>query len=727
MTRTPRLLPLLATALLVACASAPAPAPQAVAAASAATDAAPQPPVANRVPYLVRSPHGDREDPYYWLRDDSRSDPQVLSHLNAENAWTDAVLAPLAGFRDALYQEIVGRIRQDDSTVPFRWRGDWYYSRYEEGREYPIHARRSGSLEAPEEVLLDLNRLAEGHGFYQVGTFELSPDRQLLAYAEDSVGRRQYVLRIKDLRTGELLPDAIGNVSPNVVWSNDSRSLLYVEKDPVTLLTRRVKRHRLGTPVDADELLYEEPDESFYMGVMRTRSDRWLCIVVGSTVSSEQRCADADDPVQFRLLAPRQRDLEYRADHLDGRWVLLTNWEAPNFRLMEVDDARAFDGRDGWRERIAHDPRVFLHGFELFDRFLVLSERSDGLRRLRVLPESGEPSFVAADEPAYAMYLSTNAEPGTSWLRYSYTSLTTPTTIYELDVATGERRLLKQDPVLGGFDPSDYVTERSVATATDGTGVPVSLVYRRGVPKDGSAPLYLAGYGSYGSSSDPVFNAARLSLLDRGVVYAIAHVRGGQELGRAWYEQGKLLDKKNTFTDFIAVRDHLVQAGCAAPGRIAAAGGSAGGLLIGAVANMAPAKFDVLVAKVPFVDVVTTMLDASIPLTTNEYDEWGNPAEKAYYDYMVSYSPYDNVRAQDYPALYVSTGLWDSQVQYFEPAKWVAKLRASKTDAKPLLFRINMEAGHGGKSGRFQRYRELAEEYAFVLDRLGARDHLPVP
>ena len=720
MRRLSALLLAAATAVLAACAGSPRTAAPAETAAEAAAPAL-QPPVAARVPHVVRSPQGDREDPYYWLRDDSRSDPDVLAWLNAENAYTDAMLAPLQGFEDALFQEIVGRIRQDDASVPFRWRGDWYYTRYETGREYPIHARRRGSMEAPEEILLDVNALAEGHDYYQVGTWEVSPDRRLLAYAEDAVGRRQYVLRIRDLATGELLPERIENVAPNVVWSNDSRSLLYVEKDPVTLLTRRVRRHVLGTPVAGDALLYEEADESFYMGVLRTRSDAWLCIYVQSTVSSEQRCADADDPRQFRVLAARERDIEYRADHLDGRWVVLTNWQAPNFRLMQVADGEAFAGRDGWQEQVPHDPAVFLHGFELFDDFVVLDERSEALRRLRVLPGEGAPFHVATDEPAYAMYLSTNAEPGSDWLRYAYTSMTTPNTVYEVNVGTGERRMLKRDPVLGDFDPADYVTERRWAPAADGALIPVSLVHRRGVPRDGSAALYLYAYGSYGSSRDPTFSSPRLSLLDRGVVYAIAHVRGGQDLGRAWYDQGRLLNKKNSFTDFIAVTDFLVEEGYAAPDRVAAAGGSAGGLLVGAVANMAPSKYAVMVAAVPFVDVVTTMLDTSIPLTTNEFDEWGNPANQPYYDYMLSYSPYDNVRAQDYPAMYVSTGLWDSQVQYFEPAKWVARLRATRTDANPLLFRVTMEAGHGGKSGRFQRYRELAEEYAFVLDRLGAR------
>jgi len=550
-----------------------------------------------------------------------------------------------------------------------------------------------------------------------VGDADVSQDNHLLAWAEDDVGRRQYVIRFKDLRTGEVLPDRIENVSPNVVWADDNRTLFYVENDPETLLTVRVKKHVLGTPASSDVLVYEEKDDSFYMGVGRTRDDRFLTIELHSTVSSETRYAPAANPQAFKVLAPRARDVEYDADHFNGRWVIRTNdADAKNFKIVTApSDATT---RSQWKDWVAHDDAVLIEGFELFDGFTAIAERSNGLERVRLLFPDGRQDYVKADEPAYSMGLAANSEHDTPWLRYAYTSLTTPTTTYELNTVTGERRQLKQQPVIG-YDPSQYTTERVWVTARDGVKVPVSLVYRNGFKKDGTGALYQYAYGSYGMSMDPGFNQTVVSLLDRGVVYAIAHIRGGQEMGRAWYEDGKLLKKQNTFNDFIDVTRELVRQGYAAKDRVAASGGSAGGLLMGAVANQAPQDYRVMVAQVPFVDVVTTMLDASIPLTTNEYDEWGNPEQREYYDYMLKYSPYDNVSKQAYPALYVGTGLWDSQVQYWEPAKWVAKLRDDNTGHYPIVFRTNMEAGHGGKSGRFQRYHELAESYAFVLDQLG--------
>jgi oligopeptidase B len=685
-----------------------------------APDAAvPMPPVAERRDHVVRAPHGaSRNDPYYWLRDDARSDPDVLAWLQAENAYADAMLAPLQPRIETLYHEIVARIPPDDRSVPHRDGDYWYYTRYEAGREYPIHARRRGSMEAPEEIVLDGNALAEGHAFHQIGAWQVSPDQRRVAWAEDLTGRRQYVLRIKDLATGRVHADRIEGAAADIAWGADSATMYYLENDPVTLLSRRVRRHVLGTPVATDPVVYEEADESFYLGLFRTRSERFVCIDLQSTVSSEARCAPADGSAPFRVLAPRERDVEYHADHHDGRWVIRTNWFAPNHRLMQADED-AWGDRRRWRDWIPHRSEVLLEGFELFDDFVALSERTDALLRLRVVPEQGEAFLVGAGEPAYVMELGTNAEPGTTRLRYVYSSMTTPPTTYEIDVASGAREMLKREPVPGDFDPAHYETARSWATARDGTRIPVSLAWRRGVARDGTAPLLQRGYGSYGSSFDPEFDRAALSLMDRGVVIAIAHVRGGQELGRDWYEQGRLLNKRNTFTDFIDVTDHLIAESYAAKDRIAASGRSAGGLLMGAIANMAPDRYAMIHTAVPFVDVVTTMLDASIPLTTNEYDEWGNPADPAYHDYMLSYSPYDQVAAQDYPAIYVSTGLWDSQVQYFEPAKWVAKLRATKTDANPLLFRTNMEAGHGGASGRFRRERETAEWYALLLDRLG--------
>jgi oligopeptidase B len=681
--------------------------------------ALPSPPVAARKPHAVAGPGGlVRNDDYYWLRDDTRKNPGMLAYLAAENAYADAVMAPLKPLEERLYAEFIGRIKQDDSSVPYRKRGYYYYSRFETGQDYPILARRKGSMEAPEEMLLDEPAMGRGKGYFQIGGFQPSPDNRLLAYAEDVVGRRQYVLRVKDIASGRLLADEVPNAEPDFVWADDNRTLFYVEKDPVTLLSKRVKAHVLGTPASADRLVYEEKDDSFYMGLGRTTSDKYICIFLAATVSNEQRCTSAAAPGAFAVFAPREREFRYQADHIGDRWIVLTNWKAPNYRLMRVSDSDSAGGRAKWADLVPHSADVFIDDFKPMTGYIAIAERSGGNKRLRLLTDAGKSSFVASDEPAYAMALDVNAEPGTPWLRYNYTSLTTPARIYEVNARTGERRLLKETPA-PGYDPANYVTERVWATARDGTKIPVSLFYRKGFRKDGKAAMMQYAYGSYGISTDPAWSPTVTSLVDRGMVYAIAHIRGGQEMGRAWYDQGHLLAKKNSFTDFIDVTRYLVAQGYAAKDRVAAQGGSAGGLLMGGIANMAPGDYRVIVAQVPFVDAVTTMLDASIPLTTNEYDEWGNPSDRKYYDYMLSYSPYDNVAAKTYPAMFVSTGLWDSQVQYYEPAKWVAKLRAAKTDSNPLVFRINMEAGHGGKSGRFRRYRDIAEYDAFVLNQLG--------
>ena len=656
----------------------------------------------------------------------------MLGYLNAENAYADAVLAPSKPVQDKLYDEIVARIKQDDASVPFRDRGYWYYSRFETGKDYPVHARRKDapgidalSIQqanaagdfAGEEVLLDVNQLAAGKDYYSVGDYEVTPDNAVLAYADDSNGRRQYTIRFRNLVTGEAYPETIAGVSANLVWADDNKTLFYVENDPETLLTVRVKKHVLGTDPKLDPVVYEEKDDSFYMGIDRTRDEKYIVIGVSSTVSDELRYAPANDPREFTVLAPRARDVEYDADHFGGRWVIRTNdGKATNFKLVTAADGAT--SRKDWQDWIAHRDDVLVEGFELFDGFTAIAERSGGLERVRLLKPNGE-EYIKADESAYSMGLDVNSEPDTDWVRYSYTSMTTPATVYELNVKTGARRLLKRQPVLGGYDPAHYVTERLWATARDGTKIPVSIVYRKGFEKNGKAALLQYGYGSYGASMDPGFSVTTVSLLDRGMAYAIAHIRGGQEMGRKWYEDGKLLKKKNSFTDFIDVTDFLVKQGYAAPNRVAAHGGSAGGLLMGAIANMAPDKYRVILSQVPFVDVVTTMLDPTIPLTTNEYDEWGNPEQKPFYDYIVTYSPYDNLEAKAYPAMFVGTGLWDSQVQYWEPAKYVARLRDLNTSAEPVVFRTNMEAGHGGKSGRFRRYREQAEMYSFMLDRLG--------
>jgi len=693
------------------------------------------PPDAEKRPHVVKAPHGaERNDEYYWLRDDKREDKAMLAYLEAENAYADKVMAPLKAVEDRLYEEIVGRIKQDDSSIPARERGWWYYARYEAGKDYPIHARRKDGAGVDalsiqraneagdfggEEVLLDVNALAEGKDYYSVGAYEISQDNTVMAWADDTNGRRQYTFRFRDLASGKDFPEQIRGTSGDLVFADDNRTVFYVENDPDTLLTKRVKRHVIGTDPAQDTVVYEEADDSFYMGIERTRDDRYIVIAVSSTVSDELRYAPATDPREFTLLAGRERDLEYSADHLGDRWVILTNADgAKNFKLVQAPSASA--SRKDWRDMVAHDPGVLLETFELFDGFIAIGERSDALERVRILRQDGSAEYVQADEPAYSMGLSANTESGTTKLRYTYTSLTTPATTYELDTATGERIVLKQQPVIG-YDPSRYVTERVWATARDGEKIPVSLVYRKGFVKDGTAAMLQYAYGSYGMSMDPGFSVTTVSLLDRGVVYALAHIRGGQEMGRRWYDDGKLLNKINTFTDFIDVTAHLVREGYAAKDRVAAYGGSAGGLLMGAISNMAPDRYRVILSQVPFVDVVTTMLDPSIPLTTNEYDEWGNPEDKPYYDYILQYSPYDNLRAQAYPSMFVGTGLWDSQVQYWEPAKYVARLRDLDTGNGPIVFRTNMEAGHGGKSGRFRRFREQAEMYAFMLDQLGVK------
>ena len=686
--------------------------------ALAQAQSAPVPPVAAEKSYTVKGPV-DRSDPYYWLRDDSRKNPEMLAYLNAENAYADVMLAPLKPLQEQLFKEIIGRIKQDDSSVPVRDRGYYYYTRFAAGADYPVIARKRGSLSAREQVMLDQPTMAKGLGYFSVGDTSVSQDNRLLAYALDIVGRRQYVLKVKDLGTGKTLSDSVPNAEPNLVWADDNRTIYYVEKDPVTLLSKRVKAHVLGTPASADHLVYEEKDDSFYMGIGRTSDDKYICILLQSTVSNEQRCTSAARPGEWAVVAPRERDLLYSADHVGDRWIIRTNANgAKNYKLVTLPDADAARGRAGWRDFVPHDANVFIEKFKPFDRFIAIEQRSGGNKRIRLLGNDGRSSEVAADERAYAMALDANREVSASSVRYTYDSLTTPKVTYEVDAASGARTMLKRTPA-PGYDPALYVTERVWAPARDGTRIPVSLVYRKGYKRDGSAAMLQYAYGSYGISSDPAWSAYLPSLLDRGMVYAIAHIRGGQEMGRAWYDDGKLLNKKNSFTDFIDVTRFLTAQGYAAKDRVAAMGGSAGGLLMGGIANMAPQDYHVIVSQVPFVDVVTTMLDASIPLTTNEYDEWGNPANRTYYDYMLSYSPYDQIERKAYPATFVGTGLWDSQVQYYEPAKYVARLRAMKTDGNPLIFRVNMEAGHGGKSGRFVQYRSRAEYYAFMLQQLG--------
>jgi len=691
--------------------------------ATTATGGGPTPPRAEQRPFTVISPFGKREDPWYWLRDDQRTDKDMLAYLEAENAYMAAVMAPQRAAQEKLYNEIIGRLKQDDSSVPQRKNGYWYYSRYETGKQYPIYARRKGSMDAAEEIIVDGNTNAIGHAFYQIANTEVSPDGRWIAIAEDTVGRRQYSIRIKDMQSGQYLPAMITNAEASLAWGNDNATLFYIRKDPQTLLGNQVYRHQRGTATDADRLVYTQEDESFFMGLGKSKSDRFIYIVSQSTVSSEYRYADANDPqFTFKVALPRERDHEYQLEDLGDRFIIRSNWKAQNFRIVEAPIATVQD-RNSWKDVIAHRNDAFIDSFETFDSFLAVSERSGGLQKLRVRSWDGARNFLMdAADAAYTMAIGNNTEQQSPLLRYVYTSPTTPSTTYDYDMRTGQRTLLKQEPVLGSFDSRNYAAEFRFVTARDGTRVPVTLFYRKGTPLDGTAPLYQYAYGSYGYSTDPTFRTTVLSLVDRGFVYAIAHIRGGQEMGRQWYEQGRLQNKLNSFNDFIDVTRYLVKEKVADPSRVFAMGGSAGGLLMGGIVNMAPELYKGVVAHVPFVDVMTTMLDESIPLTTNEFDEWGNPASnKATHDYMLAYSPYDQLKAQRYPAMLVTSGLWDSQVQYWEPTKWVARLRTVKTDDNPLLLRTNMEAGHGGKSGRYERYQEVAEEYAFILWQAGIK------
>ena len=659
--------------------------------------------------------HGhERIDDYYWLRE--RDNPEVLGYLRAENERAEKSMALTQPSEQQLFDEIKARFKQTDMSVPYRRDGYHYYTRYEEGREYPIFARKQGALDRPEEIMLDANLLAAGQEFFAIGGWAVSAERNLLAYTVDTQGRQIYTTYFKNLATGEMLADVIPEVSENLAWANDNRTLFYAKQDPTTLRAYQIYRHVLGNDPARDEIVFEETDETFAAYVFKTKSKKYLLIVSTHTLSQEYWYLEADNPTgAFRVFWPRERDHEYHMDHFEERFLIRTNDQAKNFRLMvtAVDKPQ----KQHWREVIPHREDVFLGDFEIFKDHFVLEERKRGLVELRVVPWAGDGEhYLAFQEPAYRVNLGTNLEFDTTTLRFDYTSMRTPLSVYDYDMVTRAKTLLKQEEVLGGFHLANYVTERFYAPAADGTEIPVSIVYRKGIERDGQNPLLLYGYGAYGLSIDPAFASPRLSLIDRGFVYAIAHVRGGQELGRQWYEDGRLLSKKNTFNDFIACAEYLIREKFTNPGKLFAMGRSAGGLLMGAIANMRPDLFKGVVAEVPFVDVITTMLDPSIPLTTGEYDEWGDPSQKEYYDYMLSYSPYDNVEAKNYPNLLITAGLHDSQVQYWEPAKWAAKLRALKTDKNRLVLKTNMDAGHGGISGRFKRHHEMVFVYAFLLD-----------
>jgi len=676
----------------------------------------PAPPVAKKIPHVFAE-HGNRRvDNYHWLRDDSRTRPDVLDYLKAENAYYETNMATTGDLRKKLYEEIVARISQEDQSVPYRLGDYYYYRRYNTGQEYPVYARKKDSLDAPEEVLVDMNRRAEGHSYFQSNNQSISHDHNILAFSEDTVGRRQYDIRFKDLRSGELLPDVIENTTGALEWAKDNQTVFYVRKHPVTLLPYRVYRHKLGTPASEDKLVYEEKDNTFYTSLGSTRSRDYITIQSGSTTNSEVRLLDASQPEgEFQVFLPREKDHEYSIEQLGDDFYVLTNWKAKNFRVMKTDLRNAAD-KSSWQEVIPHKDDVLIYDIEANRDFLAIEQRENGIRGISLMDwKTGQRTALPSDENAYTMHIGYNPDQSSDVIRYHYTSLTPPASVYDYHVKTGEKNLMKRDKVLGEFNPDDYVSHRLYVKVRDGELVPVSLVFRKGSKPLRERPLLVYGYGSYGHSVDPAFSSARLSLLDRDFVYAIAHVRGSQAKGRRWYEDGKLLKKKNTFNDFVDVTKGLVKGGLGDPQRVYAWGGSAGGLLMGAVVNQAPELYHGVIADVPFVDVVTTMLDEDIPLTTGEFDEWGNPKQKVYYDYMLSYSPYDQVAARNYPNMLVTTGLHDSQVQYWEPAKWVAKLRDLKTDNNLLMLRTNMHAGHGGASGRFQHYRETADDYAFLL------------
>lgn len=659
---------------------------------------------------------GTRTDPYYWLRDDDRTDPDVLAHLEAENRYFEAMTADQAETRAQLYEEMKARIREDDASPPEWDNGYWYYSRYVAGQDYAIHARRARTMDAAEEVLLDGNLRADGQSHYQLGSMAVSPDNRWLAWTEDTIGRRQYELHIRDLESGECSGPLASNVQPDTAWASDNRTLLYIQQDDTTLLGSQVFALRRDAPEAVPRLIYEESDDAFFMGLERSRSGQYLFIVLQSTETSEWRAARADsDSLVFAPVIPRTTGHEYDLEDFGEDVIIRSNEGAPNFRLLRAPIVAAAD-RDTWQEWLGHRDDALIDSFEVFDEWLAINERVDGLLRLRLMAwKGGAERVISGDDVPSGVHLIGAPEPSSPTVRYVETSLTTPRTVYDHDLASGARTFVKQQPVEGDFDAARYASDYRWVPARDGTRVPVSLVHCRDTPLDGSAPLLLTGYGAYGLCLDPDFSSHRLSLLNRGWVVAVAHIRGGEELGRAWYDAGRLRHKRNTFQDFMDVSDALAEDGTCAPDQIHATGGSAGGLLMGVIANEHPQRYRSISAHVPFVDILTTMLDPSIPLTTNEYDEWGNPERVADYRVIADYCPYDNVRDQAYPAMLVTSGLWDSQVQYWEPTKWVAKLRDHQQCDAPILLHTEMEAGHGGRSGRFQQLHEYARDYAFLL------------
>ena len=673
-------------------------------------------PVAKIIPKSLKKHNETRIDNYFWLND--RENPEVIDYLNKENTYYDAMTAHTKDFQKELFDEMKGRIKEDDQSVPYLYNGYYYITRFEKGQDYPIYSRKKGSLSANEEILFNCNDLAKGHSYFQLGGLSVSPDNKFASFGTDVVGRRIYTIQIKNLETGEILSDSITNATGNSVWANDNKTIFYTRQDKVTLRSDKVFKHTLATDAADDILVFNEKDDTFNVSVSKEKSRKYIVIGSGSTLTTEYRILNSDTPEgEFVVFQPRVRGLEYSISHFGDSFYILTNKDkATNFKLMKTPENAT--AKKNWKDIIAHREDVLLEDIEIFENYLVVEERSNGLNHIRIMPWSGTGEYyLPFGSETYNAYTTTNVDFDTDILRYSYQSLATPSSVIDFNMKTKEKEIKKEHEVLGGkFDKNNYIEERIWATAIDGTKVPISLVYRKGLKKDGKNPLLLYSYGSYGVTMDTYFSSTRLSILDRGFVFAIAHIRGGEDLGRQWYEDGKLLKKKNTFTDFIDCSKFLIQEKYTSPRHLYAEGGSAGGLLMGAVINMAPELYNGVIAQVPFVDVISTMLDDTIPLTTGEYDEWGNPNVKKYYDYMLSYSPYDNVKEQNYPNMFVSTGLHDSQVQYWEPAKWVAKLRTKKINDTVLYLNTNMDAGHGGASGRFEAIKELAKEYSFLLD-----------
>jgi len=688
------------------------------------------PPVAEKTPHQITVHGYERVDNYHWMRltdeqklakDPDAQTQKVLDNLQAENEYKEINLKHTEKFQDKLFDEIVGRIKKDDESVPYLDNDYWYYTRYEKDKEYPIHCRKKESLDNAEEIMIDVNEWAQGHDYYSLRGLSVSPDNKYLAFSVDTLSRRIYTIMVKDLQTGEILEDEIKGTEGGTSWAMDSQTFFYTVKNEVTLLSEHIDRHKLGTPQSKDVRVYTEKDNTFYIGVYRSKSDKYMIIYNGHTLVNEYHILEANNPEgEFRSFSPREEVHEYSIEHYKDKFYIVTNWDATNFRLMQTPDSAT--AKENWTEVIAHREDVLLSDIEVFTNHMIISERKDGLLQLRIIDQrSGKEHYIDFGEAIYSAYATTNPSFDTNILRYGFSSMKTPYSTLDYNMDTRESTLLKQTEVVGGHNPDDYVTERLFAPARDGKMIPISIVYKKGFKKNGKGNVLQYAYGSYGATMDPTFSSTRLSLLDRGFAFAIAHIRGSQTYGRPWYEDGKMFNKMNTFTDFIDCAKYLIQENYTSANHLFAMGGSAGGLLMGAIVNLAPELFKGVVAAVPFVDVINTMLDGTIPLTSNEWDEWGDPRIKGEYDYMMTYSPYDNVKAKDYPNMLVTTGYFDSQVQYWEPQKWVAKLRDMKTDDKILLMHVNMEAGHGGKSGRFRRYREVALEYAFMFDLVGIK------